>query len=93
MGVRREENGHLPGLEIETNNQNFLENLKSAAQFDFLQWQYICRCDTHTAQEPGLLFWCHAVVSLHFTHVRSFAWSAEAVCQTCERIVLQLAVP
>jgi len=28
---------------------------------------------THTAQEPGSLFWCHAVLSLQFTHVCSFA--------------------
>jgi len=25
------------------------------------------------AQESGSLFWCHAVLSLQFTHVRSFA--------------------
>jgi len=36
-----------------------------------LQWQFISRYDTHTAQEPGSLFWCHAVVSSQFTHVRS----------------------
>jgi len=27
--------------------------------------------DTHTAQESGSRFWCHAVMSLQFTHVRS----------------------
>jgi len=26
---------------------------------------------TNTAQEPDLLFWCHAMMSLHFNHVRS----------------------
>jgi len=32
MGVRRgRQNGHFPPLEIVTKNQNFLENLKSAA--------------------------------------------------------------
>jgi len=33
MGVRRGENRHLPPIEIGPKNQNFLENLKSAAQF------------------------------------------------------------
>jgi len=28
------------------------------------------------AQDPGSLFWCHAVVSLQFTHGRSFALGA-----------------
>ena len=37
-----------------------------------LQW-VICRHGIHTAQEPGSLFWCHAVMSLQFTHIRSFA--------------------
>jgi len=30
--------------------------------------------DTHTAEEPSSLFWCHAVVSLQLTRVHSFAW-------------------
>jgi len=38
-----------------------------------MQWQFICRYDTDTAQEPGSLFWCHAMMSLQFAHVRSFA--------------------
>jgi len=38
-----------------------------------LQEHFICRYDTHKAQEPGSLFWCHAVLILQFTHVRSFA--------------------
>jgi len=33
----------------------------------------ICRYVTHTAQKPGSLFWCHAVMSLRLAHVRSFA--------------------
>jgi len=33
MGVRRGKNGHLYPLEIGTKNQNFLDNLTSAAQF------------------------------------------------------------
>jgi len=28
-----------------------------------LQWQFIFRYDTDTAQEPGSLFWCHAVTT------------------------------
>jgi len=64
MGVRKGAKRAFTPLEIETNNQNFLENLTSAS---------ICRYDTHTAQEPGSLFWCHAVMNLQFTHVRSFA--------------------
>jgi len=27
----------------------------------------------HSAQEPGSLHWCHAVMSLQFTRVRSFS--------------------
>jgi len=29
-----------------------------------MHWQFIWRYDTHTAQEPGSLFWFHAVMSL-----------------------------
>jgi len=47
--------GICPSLQIETKNKHFLENLTSA---------FICRYGIHTAQEPGSLFWCHAVVSL-----------------------------
>jgi len=36
-------------------------------------------------QDPGSLFWCHTVVSLQVDHL-----SVEAVCETCERIVLLL---
>ena len=38
-----------------------------------MQWQFIFRYDSYIAQEPGSLFWCHAVMSLQFTHVPSFA--------------------
>ena len=38
-----------------------------------MQWQFICRLDTDTAQEPGSLFWCHTIIRLQFAHVRSFA--------------------
>jgi len=56
--------GIFPSLGIGTKNQYFLENLMSA---------FICRYDTHTTQESDSLFWCHAAVSLQFTHVHSFA--------------------
>jgi len=38
-----------------------------------LHWDFICRYDTRTAQEPGSLYRCHAVMSLQFTRVRSFS--------------------
>jgi len=41
---------------------------------------------TLTAQQPGSLFWCHAVSSsLMFAPL-----SAKGSCQTCESIVLLL---
>jgi len=84
-------NGHFP-LEIGNSNQQFLENLKLAADFRLiylinLQLQFICRYDTDTAQEPGSLFWCHAMMRLQFTHVRSFV-SRKSYCKTWEHIVL-----
>jgi len=39
--------------------------------------QFVCRYDTHTAQEPGSLFWCQVVMSLQFTHV----WSFSCICR------------
>jgi len=39
----------------------------------FLQWQFFCGYETHTAQESGSQLSCHAVMSLQFTHVPSFA--------------------
>jgi len=36
----------------------------------------------HTAQEPGSLFWCHAVMSLQFTHVRYFTCSGRGTLQS-----------
>jgi len=63
--------------EIGTKIQKCLKNRSQQLKFDyyilFLQWQFICRYDTHTAQKPGSLFWCHALMTLKFTHVRSFA--------------------
>jgi len=48
---------------------------------------YVPVYDTHTAQEPGSLFWCDAVMGLQFTHVCSFAcrgrlWNLRADCST-----------
>jgi len=40
---------------------------------EFLQSQFIWRYNTDTAQEPRSLFWCHAMMSLQFTHVYSIA--------------------
>jgi len=31
---------------------------------------FICRYDSHTARGTDSLFWCYAVMSLLFTHVR-----------------------
>jgi len=45
-----------------------------------LQWQFIVRYDTQTAQEPGSLFWFRAVRSLQCTCARSF--SCRAGCET-----------
>jgi len=42
----------------------------------------VFQCSTHTAQEPGSLFLCHAVMSLQFTHVCSFACRGRADCST-----------
>jgi len=44
------------------------------------------RYDTDIAQQPSSLFWCHAVVSLQFTRVHSFAWpnlGANSFCCWC----------
>jgi len=67
-----------PSLEIGTKNRNLLENLTSAAQLqldDLFLAMTVWHDNSHctTAQEPGSLFWCHAVVSLQFTRVRFFA--------------------
>jgi len=35
-------------------------------------WFYLSRWHQFP-QQPGSLFWCHTMVTLHFTHVRSFA--------------------
>jgi len=62
-------------LEIAIKNQKFIENLKSATEFRWIDlilattvyFQYY----THTAQDPGSQLWCDAVMSLQFTHVHS----------------------
>jgi len=54
-----------------------------------LQWQFIYRSDTHSAQESGSLFWYHAVMSLQFTQCAPLP--AKADCETCERLVLLFA--
>ena len=80
MGVRRAwgQNGHLPPLwKLGLWTKHFWKNLKSASNSDlliwFLQWQFFCGYETHTAQESGSQLSCHAVMSLQFTHVPSFA--------------------
>ena len=61
-------------LEIGINNQNFLKHLKSAAySLNSCNDSFIFRYDTHTAQEPGSLVWCHAILSLQFSHVSYIA--------------------
>jgi len=80
-------------MEIGTKNQKILENLWSASRFWWIH-SYLAialyRCDTRTAQEPASLFWCDAVMSLKFTHVRSFACrltlrNLRAFCSTISR--------
>jgi len=61
-------------LEIGTNNQKFLKRLKAAAySLNASNDSFIFRYDTNTAQEPGSLLWCHAILSLQFTHARYIA--------------------
>jgi len=78
MGVRKGETGISP-LEIETKHQDFLENMKLVAQFQSIDYIFAMPLyfpyDTHTAQQPSSLFWCHAVISLQFTRVHSQARS------------------
>jgi len=56
MGVRkREQNGICP-LEIGIKNQIFPEKPEVGIFIPinwFLQWQFVCRYETHTAQESG----------------------------------------
>ena len=50
------QNGHLPSLEIGSKNRNFLENMKSAAQFrliDVIVAMTVYFPVRHTAQESG----------------------------------------
>jgi len=46
-----------------------------------LQWQFIYRYNTHTAQVSGSLFWYHAVISLQTS--KSAALPAKADCEAC----------
>jgi len=72
IGVRKGANDQTPSLlEIGTKNQKLLANLKWEAYItliSFLHWQFICRYDNHSAQEPGSLTWCCAVMRLQFTN-------------------------
>ena len=79
MGVRRgKQSGHLSPLEIVPKNQNIPENMKSAAQFRLIDsilamTVYLPVRHSHCTRASSR-FWCHAVVSLQFTLVRSFVW-------------------
>jgi len=50
-----------------------------------LAWQFIYRYDTHTAREPGSLFWCSAVMRACAT-----PFPAKIGCEAFVRIVLLL---
>jgi len=72
MGVRRvgAKRAFAP-LEIGTKNQNVFENLKLAVNFRVIHlivamtvYLPVYGTDNHTAQEPGSLFWCHAMMIL-----------------------------
>jgi len=69
--------GLCPPLETGTKKQKFVENLVSSLipidSLNSWKWRIICQYDTRSALEPGSLFWCHAVMSLQFTHVHFFA--------------------
>jgi len=61
MGVRREgQNGHLPPWKLGLRSKNLWKTWNQQFNSDslgyFLQWQFVCRYDTHTAQESGSLF-------------------------------------
>jgi len=79
MGVRSgRQDGHLPnpwkfGPRTKNFQKSGSEELNSDYLISFLHWQFIFRYDTHTALKPGSLFWFHAVMSFHFTHVRSLS--------------------
>ena len=64
---------HTPMLKTEFFSKTWCQQLNSDSLIYFLPWQFISRYDTHTAQNPGSLFWWHAVVSLQFTNVCSFS--------------------
>jgi len=81
MGVRRGgKMGICHPLEIATKNKNVFENLKLAANFRAIHlivvmtvYLPVYDIDNHTAQEPGSLFWCHAMMRLQFARALSFA--------------------
>jgi len=71
-------NGRLPpwklGLRTKSFQRTWSQQLNSDQLTYLLQSQIICRYGTHTAQEPGSLFWRHAVENVEFTpYVRYFA--------------------
>jgi len=54
-----------------------------------MQWQFVCRYDTHTAQEPGSQL--YGVVRWRAcSSFMSAPLSAEGGCESCEGIVLLL---
>jgi len=55
-----------------------------------LHWQFIYRYGTHTAQESGSPYWCHAVMNLRFAVHSCPLFPAEANCETGKRILLSL---
>jgi len=76
MGVRRAGEAKwafAPRLEIGIKNLIFLEKPEVGIFIRINWFDSCCRCNTHIAQEPSSLFWCHAVMCLRFTHVPSFA--------------------
>ena len=83
------QNGHLPSLDIRIKNQIFEKSWSEQ-----LNWRnscndsFICRYDSHIAQEPGSQLRYYAVTSLQFT--KSARLPAEASCKTFARIVLIL---
>ena len=94
MGVRRAggaKRAFAPRLEIGIKNQIFLEKpevgiLIPINWFDSCNDSF-CLYETYIAQEWGSQL-CHAVMSLQFTQVPSFA--CRGGCESRERIVLLL---
>ena len=82
MGFRRAgetKRAFAPRLEIGVKNQIFLDKRDAGILipinwFDSCNEIFFYRHETHTAQESGSQFQCHAVMSLQLTQVPSFAW-------------------